>query len=230
MRTALVAGLVVAGLAASAGAQTGTLDQSSPRSNAWYNEDASFLLWQQQIRAGVSGQLEGITLTLSGPAGSQFNVRVRKGPAWSTEPTLFETLLTNALGGQQEVFVDMTAANIQLGSGEIFVMETVGNDTGGGLIGNYVDPAVGPPEYPEPLWLNQSIFSPGWRHGFDTYMLAEDECYPDCDEDGVLSIDDFICFQTLFAFEDKYADCDGDGALSIDDFICFQTLFAIGCE
>ncbi len=26
-----------------------------------------------------------------------------------------------------------------------------------------------------------------------------------------------------------YADCDNDGQLSIDDFICFQTLFAIGC-
>jgi DNA-binding beta-propeller fold protein YncE len=26
-----------------------------------------------------------------------------------------------------------------------------------------------------------------------------------------------------------YADCDGDGVLSIDDFICFQTFFAIGC-
>ena len=58
---------------------------------------------------------------------------------------------------------------------------------------------------------------------------VESECYPDCDEDGVLSIDDFICFQTLFAFEDKYADCDEDGSLTIDDFICFQTLFAVGC-
>jgi hypothetical protein len=26
-----------------------------------------------------------------------------------------------------------------------------------------------------------------------------------------------------------YADCDGDGSLTIDDFICFQTYFAIGC-
>ncbi len=54
-------------------------------------------------------------------------------------------------------------------------------------------------------------------------------CYPDCDGDGTLSIDDFICFQTFFALGDPYADCDGDGALSIDDFICFQTFFAIGC-
>jgi hypothetical protein len=55
------------------------------------------------------------------------------------------------------------------------------------------------------------------------------KCYADCDGDGSLSIDDFICFQTFFALQDPYADCDGDGSLSIDDFICFQTFFAIGC-
>jgi serine protease AprX len=54
-------------------------------------------------------------------------------------------------------------------------------------------------------------------------------CYPDCDGDGLLTIDDFICFQTFFAIADPYADCDGDGVLTIDDFICFQTFFAIGC-
>ncbi len=54
-------------------------------------------------------------------------------------------------------------------------------------------------------------------------------CYPDCDCNGSLSIDDFICFQTHFALADPTADCDGDGTLSIDDFICFQTFFAIGC-
>ncbi len=54
-------------------------------------------------------------------------------------------------------------------------------------------------------------------------------CYADCDADGTLTIDDFICFQTYFALGDPYADCDGDATLSIDDFICFQTFFAIGC-
>ncbi len=54
-------------------------------------------------------------------------------------------------------------------------------------------------------------------------------CYADCDASGTLSIDDFICFQTLFALADPAADCDASGTLSIDDFICFQTLFAIGC-
>ncbi len=54
-------------------------------------------------------------------------------------------------------------------------------------------------------------------------------CYPDCDTVNGLSIDDFICFQTLFAINNNYADCDADGTLTIDDFICFQTFFALGC-
>jgi hypothetical protein len=54
-------------------------------------------------------------------------------------------------------------------------------------------------------------------------------CDPDCDLSGTLNIDDFICFQTLYAISDPKADCDADGTLNIDDFICFQTLYAIGC-
>ncbi len=60
-------------------------------------------------------------------------------------------------------------------------------------------------------------------------VTAAPTCYADCDANGSLAIDDFICFQTLFAIGDPAADCDGDTLLSIDDFICFQTMFAIGC-
>jgi hypothetical protein len=56
-----------------------------------------------------------------------------------------------------------------------------------------------------------------------------DACEADCDGSSSLTIDDFICFQTLFALGDPAADCDGSTGLNIDDFICFQTLFALGC-
>ena len=55
-------------------------------------------------------------------------------------------------------------------------------------------------------------------------------CRADCDIDGDLDIDDFICFQTRFATGHIYGDCDIDGLYTIDDFICFQTWFAVGCE
>ena len=64
----------------------------------------------------------------------------------------------------------------------------------------------------------------------DAYTaLFGEPCIPDCEADGDLDIDDFICYQTLFALGDGAADCEQDGDLDIDDFICFQTLFAIGC-
>ncbi len=65
--------------------------------------------------------------------------------------------------------------------------------------------------------------------GFVLKPIGSTACQADCDASGALTIDDFICFQTLFALADPAADCDANGALSIDDFICFQTLFALGC-
>jgi len=59
--------------------------------------------------------------------------------------------------------------------------------------------------------------------------LLNSPCPPDCDASGTLNIDDFICFQTLFALGDPGADCDASATLNTDDFICFQTLFALGC-
>jgi hypothetical protein len=64
-----------------------------------------------------------------------------------------------------------------------------------------------------------------WRANLPTVTV----CDADCDGSGVLDINDFICFQTLFAINDPKADCDANGALNIDDFICFQTIFALGC-
>lgn len=54
-------------------------------------------------------------------------------------------------------------------------------------------------------------------------------CVADCDASGSLDIDDFVCFQTMFALGDKVSDCDASGSLTIDDFVCFQTQFALGC-
>jgi trimeric autotransporter adhesin len=66
-------------------------------------------------------------------------------------------------------------------------------------------------------------------------------CYADCDENGTLSIDDFVCFINEFATASSlppsqqvtsYANCDGsttEPILTIDDFVCFINAFAQGC-
>ena len=74
-------------------AQSGTIDQVSPGGTAGFNRDAASLIWQQQIRAGAAGKLEGIAIIASsGGAGAQVNVRIRKGAAPSSSPLLFDQL------------------------------------------------------------------------------------------------------------------------------------------
>jgi hypothetical protein len=75
------------------------------------------------------------------------------------------------------------------------------------------------------------IEGPGFDNLVDPayFPSFKDDCYADCDEDGQLNINDFICFQTKYAINDLTADCDLNGVRNIDDFICFQTLYALGC-
>jgi hypothetical protein len=54
-------------------------------------------------------------------------------------------------------------------------------------------------------------------------------CYADCDDNQVLTVADFGCFQTRFAAADPEADCNADGRLTVADFGCFQTEFVAGC-
>jgi endonuclease/exonuclease/phosphatase family metal-dependent hydrolase len=69
----------------------------------------------------------------------------------------------------------------------------------------------------------------------DFVMPRVAACYPNCDGSTTppaLTVNDFICFQSLFAAGDPYANCDGSTtspALTVNDFICFQSAFAAGC-
>jgi hypothetical protein len=60
-------------------------------------------------------------------------------------------------------------------------------------------------------------------------VAAPSVCYPDCNDDGTLTVADFGCFQTKFVAQDPSADCNEDGYLTVADFGCFQTRFVAGC-
>ncbi|MEO1279121.1 MAG: GC-type dockerin domain-anchored protein [Planctomycetota bacterium] len=60
-------------------------------------------------------------------------------------------------------------------------------------------------------------------------VIGNEVCSADIDDDGDLTIFDFLAFQTLFDAGDLRADFDGDGALTIFDFLDFQTAFDAGC-
>lgn len=156
-------------------AQTGTLDQSSPRTNAWFNAGASSLTWQIEVATGVAGVLEGFTVEISGAtAGVAVDFDVIVGGGWTTNlPAWSGTVLTTVGGSAWEQhFVDVSSANISLNAGDLFVIQVTGSQ-GGGIRGEYIAPP-GTPPYPQPLYLNgPGCFADcGWRIGFDTYMLG----------------------------------------------------------
>ena len=55
------------------------------------------------------------------------------------------------------------------------------------------------------------------------------DCRADLDDDGSLTIFDFLAYQNLFDAGDPLADFDGDGSLTIFDFLAFQNEFDAGC-
>ena len=65
--------------------------------------------------------------------------------------------------------------------------------------------------------------------------LGAAACYANCDGGTsvpILTVNDFICFQSQFAAGASYANCDGSTTvpvLTVNDFICFQSAFAAGC-
>jgi len=175
-------GLISLALACSgslATAQTGTLDQDSPvpsgSAGASFNVDSTTLTWQQQVRCGLAGQLEGFSLYLTGPVGASCDVKLRLGDGWSSNPVVFSTTYAKTTAGTENPFFDVTSSGILLSVGNTFVIELLGHGNGMWLLGSYIDPAVGPPLYPEYLYLNGSstcYSNCGWRHGFKTWMVS----------------------------------------------------------
>jgi hypothetical protein len=173
---AITSFFVLGALLGSASAQTGTLDQQCPvgvgSQSAWFNGDATSLTWQCQVRTGIAGQLEGVTIsTASGTAGSTLDLRLRVGTGWNTSPAAFTTTVVKTQASAEDIFVDMTASNIQLNVNDLYVIELQGTGTGTGLNGSYVPPP-GLPLYPESLYLNgPGCFTDcGWRIAFQTWM------------------------------------------------------------
>jgi hypothetical protein len=60
-------------------------------------------------------------------------------------------------------------------------------------------------------------------------LRIESVCGADCDADGRLTINDFVCFQEQWQAQSAYADVDGNGAFNILDFVFYQVLFQAGC-
>ncbi|MDB5440454.1 MAG: sorting protein [Caulobacteraceae bacterium] len=85
--------------------------------------------WQQQVTAGLSGRLAGVTLFGIGGA----RVRIGLGDAVTAGPFAFSDLVTLAVGG---TFIDTTAANLILAAGDRFVIDLTDSTNGYGATTN----------------------------------------------------------------------------------------------
>ncbi|MFG0329348.1 MAG: hypothetical protein ACF8PN_05550 [Phycisphaerales bacterium] len=173
--TILIIVCTALGAAAPTFAQVGELDQVSPLGHWAFPHNGPWQEWQQQVRAGMSGQLEGVELRLHGSVGDQLFVEIRRGETWTNEPPLYSGSYTKTTYLHERVFFDMTDADIRLDAGEVFVIHTHGISLS--LNGNRPEPGE-PPLYPEPLYLNGEPHphSNGLgRFEFYTYMLETDD-------------------------------------------------------
>jgi uncharacterized protein (TIGR03118 family) len=66
-------------------------------------------------------------------------------------------------------------------------------------------------------------------HGLYGRIDAASACAADCNDDGVLDITDFVCFQGQWQARTPAGDCDANGVFDVVDFVCFETAFLAGC-
>ncbi len=173
---------LLAGTLISAGpalAQTGQFDQISPDQDACFNLGDTTKVWQQQVRVGVSGLLDGFQMTLAGPVGARASFRIRRGDGWTTQPAEWAATYEKTTAGDEQTFFYLGTANLYLSQDDTFVIEMRGNGSGMMVKGSYVDPQVGAPAYPEELYLNgpNCYADCGWRVAFETWMLVSGSNY-----------------------------------------------------
>jgi hypothetical protein len=126
-------------------------------------------------------------------------------------------LATNRHAGMGDLYCQDLASWVQAGGDERAIFSHMGNYTKWGSWG-----------------LSEYLAQPTEEtHKLNAVLRHQTALTANCDgsRSPILSIDDFVCFQTNFALADPAADCDGSGSLDINDFICFQTAFAYasGC-
>jgi hypothetical protein len=167
-------------LSVAAHAQTGVADQLSPfppipppGNGGGLGAFLTTQFFDQEVRIGVHGTFEGFRFASSGDLGASVTVRIRSGPASAPGPTVFTTVVTRTTSGNEGHWVDASSAGFAVTPGKAVTLEFQGTGSIFYVSRNYMDPTIGPPLYPFPLWINGSPFADGgYRLSFETYTLT----------------------------------------------------------
>lgn len=173
----LIFTLALACLTANAHGQSGTLDQVSPFGSAApyggvasFNFDASFLVWQAEVIAGMDGTLEGFQMEVTGPLGASANFAIHLGSPWQAGTPAWSGTVAKTTAGTEIIWIDVSSANISLSTGDAYTIEAFGNSNGMWVTGSYEAPVN--TLYTPDLFINSSLYGPEWKIGFHTYMLG----------------------------------------------------------
>lgn len=134
-------------------------DQFSPYTNATFNNGN----FQQQVTAGLSGKLAGVSLYNWGGQSQNLSFYLNLGSGWQTDPNNYGASITLTIPDDWN-YIDVSSANIILNSGDQFMIGLVlsSNHIGGSY--NTINP-----EYPYPVYVNGSLYGAAWRIGFKTF-------------------------------------------------------------
>ena len=132
--------------------------------------DNSLFVFQQQVRAGISGRLEGFDIYADTHDTAQTDLRIRLGDGWNTGPVVWSGAHVGPSSNYSPTFIDVSGANIQLLAGETFVIEYQGTDTWSFIFGN-APSSTGISCYPEPFFVNGQMYDHCF--GFRTYMTPD---------------------------------------------------------
>lgn len=120
---ALVAAL---SLTSAALAQTGTMDQSSPNEFVVFTNGQT---WQQEIKVGIAGQLEGFKLDFWAGTTANTSVQIRlfsSGTACNPGSLVWsDTYTVTQTGVVQSKFYDVTSLNLNYNVGDVFLLEFI---------------------------------------------------------------------------------------------------------
>ena len=114
-------------------------------------------------------------MAVQGPVGAEVQLSLRAGDGWNVGPVLWSTLFTKTFAFVEVAEFDVSGLGLELAAGETFVIEAQGTDTGAELVGSYVNPLSGAPNYAEELFLSGPgcYDDCGWRMGFRTWMATD---------------------------------------------------------
>lgn len=102
-----------------------------------------------------------------------------------------------------------------------------GNQAANGRWGDYFDMALDPDG--QTFWFVGEYYQGGgWGTEISSFNVNV-QCIADCNQDGNVDTQDFICFLNLFTQLDPQADCNGDTIVNTLDFTCFLNAWNAGC-